>query len=243
MSTRDVLFFRPVSGFSLVELMITLALSIFLLGALVLTYLTNLAATRDAEALSRMQENVRIISEYLVRDVRNAGFRDEASLIILHEDHIRNEFAWVSETGDRLRVRYAGRGHCGQAFDEVRVVENEYFLSGTTLTCQGKDIEGSQATTTFNEDAPEVGLVDGIASLRFNPICRNNQVPGVCNFSLLPPTHVNYRNELANAFVGVEMVIGFQGNGVVKEAQLISTFRNVVLERIRRGIPEPVSAS
>lgn len=60
-------------GFSLVELMIAMALGLFLTGVAVNVVVTNRQAFRTTENLSRMQENARSAFELMARDIRSAG--------------------------------------------------------------------------------------------------------------------------------------------------------------------------
>lgn len=60
-------------GFSLVELMIALALGLFLTGVAVNVVVLNRQAFRTTENLSRMQENARSAFELMARDIRTAG--------------------------------------------------------------------------------------------------------------------------------------------------------------------------
>ena len=60
-------------GFSLVELMIAMALGLFLTGVAVNIVITNRQAFRTTENLSRMQENARSAFELMARDIRSAG--------------------------------------------------------------------------------------------------------------------------------------------------------------------------
>jgi type IV pilus assembly protein PilW len=60
-------------GFSLVELMIALALGLFLTGVAINVVVLNRQAFRTTENLSRMQENARSAFELLARDIRTAG--------------------------------------------------------------------------------------------------------------------------------------------------------------------------
>ena len=69
-------------GFTLIELMIALVLSLFLLGAILLIFFSAQNSANRAEQLSRVQENIRFASDLIVRDVRNAGFRDDPSASI-----------------------------------------------------------------------------------------------------------------------------------------------------------------
>lgn len=60
-------------GFSLVELMIAMALGLFLTGAALSVMLSNRQAFRTAENLARVQENARTAFELMARDIRASG--------------------------------------------------------------------------------------------------------------------------------------------------------------------------
>lgn len=61
-------------GFSLVELMVALAISVFLLLGISYIYVGSKNTFRNEEALARMQENGRLAFEYLTQDLRMAGY-------------------------------------------------------------------------------------------------------------------------------------------------------------------------
>ena len=225
---------REVSGFSLIELLITLVISVFLIGALILSFVSGRAAAEDAARLARMQENVRIISEYLVRDIRNAGYIDEVETLVGQDRLMRGDFAEILN-GDRLIIRYAGRGHCGEQFDQFVLVQNEYFVDGEILMCKGQHLDGSAEIGDSNWDAlliasETVDLISGVQAIRFTPIddgCSFNY-----DFDPLFP------ELLANSCLGVQIDIDLLGvRGDVRVLSLVAAFRNVIIERMNRGIP------
>ena len=61
-------------GFTLIELMIGLALGSIILGAVLYTFLSNSQTYRLNEAQSRVQENGRFALDFLTREIRHAGF-------------------------------------------------------------------------------------------------------------------------------------------------------------------------
>ncbi len=61
-------------GFSLVELMVAVAISVFLLLGISYIYVGSKQTFRNQEALARMQENARLAFEYLSQDLRMAGY-------------------------------------------------------------------------------------------------------------------------------------------------------------------------
>ncbi|MGB1579958.1 MAG: PilW family protein [Nevskiales bacterium] len=70
---------KPTShnGFTLVELLIALAISLFLLAALVQIMASSSAAFRTNEGVSRIQEGGRFAMEIIGRQVRNAGYHSD----------------------------------------------------------------------------------------------------------------------------------------------------------------------
>lgn len=61
-------------GVTLIELMIALTLGLFLLAGVVAIYLGDKKTYQYSQSLARMQENGRIATEWLSRDLRMAGF-------------------------------------------------------------------------------------------------------------------------------------------------------------------------
>lgn len=60
-------------GFGIVELMVAMALGLFLVGGAISVFVTNQQAYRTTEQLSRMQESGRTAVELMARQVREAG--------------------------------------------------------------------------------------------------------------------------------------------------------------------------
>lgn len=61
-------------GFSLIELMVSMALSLLLLGGVVTIFLSSRASYETTDRLSRIQESGRFALDQLAGDVRSAGF-------------------------------------------------------------------------------------------------------------------------------------------------------------------------
>ena len=230
------------SGFTLIELMIALVLTIFMAGGVILIHLSGRQASVDAERISRMQENIRFASDYMVRDLRNAGFRDETTLRIGHETQIRQQYAsFVDSDGDgfddEVIIRYAGRGHCTEAFNTFRLVENRYYLNGDELTCSGRsvlhDASGDTQITAQTWTAG-VGLVSGVVNMAFQRICPDGGTACACDLVNNPDT----------SCIGTRIALQLEGPQDIADrtirddrtVELIAAFRNVVLERIRSSL-------
>ncbi len=62
-----------ISGFSLVELMVSMLIGLIILGALITIFANNGATYKQDEGMARIQENGRIALEFLAHDIRMAG--------------------------------------------------------------------------------------------------------------------------------------------------------------------------
>lgn len=228
------------SGLTLVELMVALVMSLFLVGGILVVHLSSRATFLDTGQLSRIQENVRFASDYLIRDIRTAGFRDETTLSVGHELQIREEYAEIFDSNaaggnvnDILRVRYAGRGHCTQAFNEFRLVENQYSLDANSgdLVCRGRSVaqDNPALISTIAFSAP-VALVGGLTGLAFQKICPDGST--TCDCDLV--------TNFDNACIGVQVAMQLEGmraqdgtgNFDDRSIELTAAFRNIVLDRM-----------
>lgn len=239
-STEYSLEARSSKGFSLIELMVALTISIVLIGAVILTYISSTATARDAETLARMQENVRVASELLVRDIRNAGFRDETTLKVGHERNLRQDFATVDN--NTITIRYSGLGHCGQTFDAPRIVQNKYFVDNDAedpnryLWCEGSHLPNNAPGSPAADDwitTQSVRLLGGVSSLSVSRVCADGtkDCQPACSFDV---------DNLEQTCVGVEISLGLEGlDGEDKEFILLAAFRNVILERLNEPPPPP----
>jgi len=215
-------------GFTLIELLVAMALGIFLIGGLLLTYGAGRSSSLQAENLSRVQENIRFASDFLIRDVRNAGFRDQLILTFNQYNDIGANFASIDEDagGSELIVRYAGRGSCGRTFQAgvlQNVVENRYLVDNGGLFCEGTEIAPDGTRTTF----PEVQLAAGVQATSFEFLYADGAPPPVsvsqCSFGT--------QEQLQSACVGVRAKITFQDDPQ-RQVELVAAFRNVIVDRV-----------
>ncbi len=66
---------RRQKGLTIVELMVGLVLGLFLLAGVIQVFVSSKQAFRTNEGLSRVQESGRFAMEFLLRDIRQAGFK------------------------------------------------------------------------------------------------------------------------------------------------------------------------
>jgi len=223
---------HAVHGFTLVELMITLVMSLFLMGGAILMYLSVQSTYDDVNRMSRMQENIRFASDYMVRDIRNAGFKDEISLTIGQQRTIMERFVEISESGSELRVRYAGRGHCQEDFDSYRVVQNRYWLDTASgeLRCTGSSDEDD-----FDDSGAGEALVGGLTGLSFQLHMADDDTTTSADTVCSDPRHPDFTDlELEDRCLAVSIGVEFEALRELDDAttsetrfvELFATFRN-----------------
>lgn len=221
-------------GFTLIELMVALLLTVFLAGGATLLYISSRSSSIEAAQLSRIQENIRFASDYVIRDIRNAGFRDETFLRSGHEVQIRQGYVDVLDDGATLRVRYAGRGHCTEAFDEFRLIENEYSFNAAAgeLSCRGRAVPADDPGTsqiTDQDFSESVGLVRGITGLAFQKICPDGTTNCPCDLV----------TDFEISCIGVRVALQVEGMMAIDDTgifddravELTAAFRNIILDR------------
>ena len=231
-------------GATLIELMVALTISLFLIGGIIVVYIAGRAATLESEQLSRVQENVRFVSDYLVRELRNAGYRDQASLTVAEF----NSFAGVgcvaggidcnfaSISNNALTIRMSGTSSCAEPYaapEGAAIVTNVYSVDNGSLFCEGSlSAEGESPTRT-------VQLASGIQSVEFSFICPEKSVDcgPICS---LFPTGNDFEAEeknLASTCQGVRaefVFVGTEGGDLLQfPVTLTASFRNVALGRLK----------
>lgn len=246
---------RAIRGFTLIELMVAMVLSLFLMGGVILMYFSSKAAYLDSNQMSRLQENIRFASDYMVRDIRNAGFRDQLTLLFIEQVAVQEKVAEILDTdndgiGDQLIIRYAGRGHCEEEFDDYRVVENRYFLDADTgeLRCAGgalldTDNDGDlsdeydpDVDPSFTENEAGRALVSGLTGIAFRFVMADGNPqtgPHECE-------EVDTVMSPADRCLAVEIGIEFEalrdpenaGQFEQNFVELTSTFRNSAIDQI-----------
>jgi type II secretory pathway component PulJ len=225
---------KNVLGFSLVELMVALVLSLFLIGGAITTFTAARTTTAETETLSRAQENIRFASDYLIRDLRNAGFRDETTLTFGQLVEIQNEFAAIANGG--IVVRYAGRGSCGHVLSstpELKVIENRYRVENGNLIC-----EGTELGTTYDVDgnltvtrSRTVTLASDVVEMEFRFLDVNGLPNTVSECSFPEPDPSDPNTFLDPDCMGVSIHLRFSGRAE-RIVGLNVSFRNLILDRL-----------
>lgn len=247
-------FIAPQRGVTLIELMVALSISVLLIGGVLLLYVSGRAATVESNQLARAQENIRFVSDYLVRELRNAGFRDQASLRFEQfnsfagiacgpPDEGNCGFATILDDGS-LVIRLSGTTSCVEGFDSLNatgvIVRNRYFVDDGSLWCEGSRT-GIDSETGDPVALPprSVRLASGIDSVQFEFLCPPDEDECGVPFCALFPfgsTFTAEEDNLAQTCQGVEAQFQFATEGpnsVQFPINLTASFRNVALGRLK----------
>lgn len=122
-------------GMTLIEIMVALVISLFLLAGLLQMFIATRQSSRIQENLSRVQENGRFGIEYINRVVRQAGYRSRTTILngeafkqAFNVDRIEGTNNDGTNNSDKITVRFEGE-NTGQG--EVRNCLNQLIVSPT----------------------------------------------------------------------------------------------------------------
>ena len=181
---------RQVAGFTIVEALISLALGLVIVSALLRVYQSNNKMQTYNYALSTIQEDGRYILSVLRRSLITAGHYNEVSSnlnrdidVVVERDYIKDnpiavEGDFVGDptvgsidrgntNGDVLTINMMASTACnGSNFDfaaneEFHVV-NQYFLDGERLRCRGYDGRGLRGLKAPPADQQAITLLNNV---------------------------------------------------------------------------------
>jgi type IV pilus assembly protein PilW len=181
------------SGFSLIELMISIALGLIISSAVVQVMISNNSTERLNRSIASTQENGRFIITRLRNDLIMTGRYDmlqpdlntdvdmvvEAAFVHNNPIIVVGDFSDALNKGvkegagnasDTLMVALQARKDCRGAthgyVDEEFMVVNEYFLEGTSLKCRGFDGRVLRGLKVEVDDDSAYTLLDGVTSFQ-----------------------------------------------------------------------------
>lgn len=162
---------RAQAGFSIVELMVALAIGSAVVLAAISLLTTNQRTFQLQQGLTDVQQQGRFALDYLSADLRRSGYFEDASGLGPGDVGLRRtaitiggvNYPPITEGGaaatadDRLTFSYWGDVDCeGDTLGTPAVVVNTYFVNNGDLVCQGS----IDATTTG------IALVVGVESFQ-----------------------------------------------------------------------------
>ena len=183
---------KRVTGFTLVEIMITLALGLVISGAIVQVLVSNSVTQKLNRSMASAQEGGRFIISRLRSDILMTGRYEPLSPnlnrdqdVVTEADFVRNhpvilpgEFAAFADVGsvqgadgasDTLTISMVAGTDCrgfklGYLDAEEFFVVNEYFLDGDQLKCRGFDgrVLRGQKVAVGHDNHSSVTLLDDV---------------------------------------------------------------------------------
>lgn len=157
-------------GFTLVELMISMMLGLFMLAAVMQMFLSSNKSYLLAEGLSRTQESGRSGLHFLTQSIRMAGFASQSIKpdLIINDcaDKLQDVCSKNSdETSDRLAIQLESPADdyvdcAGGTHNRAVLFANVFWLDGDDLVCRAWD---SNAQKWFSN---KQALVSGIDSFQ-----------------------------------------------------------------------------
>ena len=242
---------RNQQGFTLVEIMITLALGLMISGAIIQVMVSNSVTERLNRAIASAQESGRFIVSRMRADILMAGRYDqlsptlnadvdiveEASFLQNHPIPLPGDFARDAAIGslqganganDTLVIALQADRDCrgyklGYGDDEEFFVVNQYFVDGKQLKCRGFDgrVLRNQKDPVGNNGDAAFTLLDDVESFQVLYGLTNNVTTG--DNSGRPISFVT-ANQLAGALANNSQVVA------VRIALLVKGDGDVVIE-------------
>ena len=133
-------------GFTLVELMIGIALALFLSAGATKFFVDHLRSSRQLVAEMRLNQDLRATMDVVTRELRRAGYWSSA-LQGATSPAVANPFAAVSVSPDARSTEIAYR-HGASAFDGLHL--NDEVVRGHIGTWQGLTDPDAVRVTTFS---------------------------------------------------------------------------------------------
>lgn len=134
-------------GFSLVELLVAMAIGLVMLGAVLSMYLANTLASRQSEAVTRMGEDASIALETMARHIRMAGYSQSKLLAPRNTATVAGQAMQVVDSN----LGGAGLKGCDGGFSSTTA--SWATLACTNLRTQPDDIAVRYEGDRFNTEA------------------------------------------------------------------------------------------
>lgn len=218
---------RHTHGFTLVELMVGLVISMLLLIVISSFYLSQRASYGTHTDLAGIQENARAIAQLLQRDVRQAGYNDfPAGTTFANANTIDATNDTGTNTSDTLTFRYFGSDALAAAASVPTPNPD-----GTIVDCTGKGVSNivlQAETFSIANDASGMPWLQCTANGTTTPL-----FPGVERFQVL----------LGEDTDGDQAINRYVPPGVAVMANVRAMVVSVVLVGDSLSNPAPVSAT
>lgn len=135
------------SGFSLVELLVAMAIGLVTLAAILSIYLGTTVAGRQSDTVSRMSEDASIALETLSRHIRMAGYSRPVLMVGRNTATVNGQASQIADS------HFAGAGIKGCDGGFNRTTDTWDALSCTNSSTQPDDIAVRYEGDSFNTEA------------------------------------------------------------------------------------------
>lgn len=196
------------AGLTLVEIMVAITLSIFLLGGVISIFASSKQSYLLQDEMGTLHENERIAMYLLNREIRMAGYSSDDLLDAIAAFDTDNTVNGSGNTSDTIAIRHESTvdclNHATPTISGVRIAVNRYYIENEQLMCLG------------NGDATAEAILDGVVNMQILYGMNTDSVTS--NTSNIANTYVN-ASEIAATNWGqvksVRMAMLFSSNGDV----------------------------
>ena len=169
------------SGISLIEIMVALVISLFLMGGVIQVFLGNKTTYRFSEALSRVQESGRFSMDYISRDLRHAGFWGCATFDPSDTTNISNNLNPAGPGFDDAIHNFIENPH-------IEGTENDGFNNSDSVTIRGAVPGQSNIVSPYNSPTSAQIFTNSGSSLKQDDIvllsnCRGADIFQISNLT------------------------------------------------------------
>jgi len=166
---RNIFKPKHQDGFTLIEMMISMAIASFLLLVIMVMFSSTSQSRRLQTSLSGLNESGRFAISVLGRDLRMAGYKDDDWLTGALPNTLVVANGAPEVGGDSITIQYEAAKDCNYVDTPAGMAVNAYALNMATfaLECNGQPIidDIEQMQIYFGEDTD----ADGVANRMMSP--------------------------------------------------------------------------
>lgn len=170
-------------GFSLIELMVAITISLILLAGVGQIYLSSKTSYNLQDGMGRLQENARFALDIMSHSIGQGGYASPSSTAINafdgtndNENFTQNAdlgFTTAAKTAsDTIQVKYYSATDClGNSTGSSGIATDKYYLNGNNLMCLGNGsttagviAEGVENMQILYGEDTDGGFGDGVAN-------------------------------------------------------------------------------
>ena len=170
-------------GFSLIELMVAITISLILLAGVSQVFLSSKTSYNLQDGMGRLQENARFALDIMSSSIGQGGYASTSSAAIDAFDGTNDKENYTANTdlgfttaamtaSDTIEVSYYSATDClGNSTGAGGIAKDKFYLSGSNLMCLGNGsttpgvvAEGIENMQILYGEDTDSGFGDGIAN-------------------------------------------------------------------------------